>query len=82
MVASLAGENAYCDSGPNGQASSLMRNEPLSSSPIPNTVAAIRQAYDSRLMPRTRSPTGRLQHDPDRLYGGLISLVNQALLQC
>ena len=26
-----------------------------------------------RLMPRTRSPTGRLQHDPDRLYGGLLS---------
>jgi hypothetical protein len=51
-----------------------MRNEPLSSSPIPSTVAAIRQAYDSRLMPRTRSPTGGLQHDPDRLYGGLVSL--------
>src|SRR5687768_17263678 len=25
-------------------------------------------------MPRTPCPTGRLQHDPDRLYGGLTSL--------
>ena len=58
MVVSLGGENAYWDSGPNGHASSLMRNEPLSSSPMPSTVAAMRQAYDDRLMPRTRCPTG------------------------
>jgi hypothetical protein len=35
-----------------------MRKEPLSSSPIPSTVAAMRQTYDDRLMPRTRCPTG------------------------
>ena len=70
-VASFAGENAYWDSGPKGQASSLIRNEPFSSNPTPSRVAAIRQAYDVRLIPRTRSPTGRLQHNPDRSYGGL-----------
>jgi hypothetical protein len=48
-----------------------MRNEPLSKSPMPSSVAAIRQASDPTLMPRTRSPTGRLQHNPDRTNGGL-----------
>jgi hypothetical protein len=33
----------------------------------------MRQAYDDRLMPRTRCPTGRLHHDPSRLHGGLLS---------
>src|SRR6185312_10429048 len=72
MVASLAGENAYWDSGPTGQTSSLIRSEPLSSNPMPSRLAAIRHAYDARLMPRTRSPTGRLQHNPDRSYGGSV----------
>jgi hypothetical protein len=30
----------------------------LRSNPMPSTVAAMRQAYDALLMPRTRCPTG------------------------
>jgi hypothetical protein len=51
-----------------------MRNEPFNSRPMPSSVAAIRQAYDTRLMPRTRSPTGRLQHNPSRSNGCLAEL--------
>ena len=58
MVVSLAGENAYWESGPKGQTSSLIRNEPLRSNPMPSTLAAMRQAYEVLLMPRTRCPTG------------------------
>ena len=76
MVASLAGENAYCDCGPKGHASSLIRNEPFSSSPMPSTLAAIRQANDAGLMARTRSPTGRLEHNPDRSDGRLASPIS------
>jgi hypothetical protein len=71
MVESLAGENAYCDSGPTGHTSSLIRNEPFNSSPMPATLTAIRQASEAGLIARTRSPTGRLQHNPDPSYGGL-----------
>jgi hypothetical protein len=34
-------------------------------------VAAMRQAYDVLLMSRTRSPTGRLQHNHDGCNGRL-----------
>jgi hypothetical protein len=38
---------------------------------MPATLAAIRQASEAGLIARTRSPTGRLQHNPDTSYGGL-----------
>ncbi len=65
IVASLGGENAYCDSGPKGQTSSLIRNEPLSSRPMPSTATAIRQANETRLI--ARCSTARLQHNPSRI---------------
>ena len=62
MVASSGGENAYCDSGPNGQTSSLIRSEPFSSSAIPSRATTTRQASPARLIGRTGCPTGRLDH--------------------
>jgi hypothetical protein len=42
---------------------------------MPIRLAAIRQAYDALLMPRTRCcPTGRLQHTCDRYHGRLAEL--------
>ena len=43
MVASGGGEKAYCDSGPNGHTSSLIRSEPFSSRPMPSTATPTRQ---------------------------------------
>ena len=62
IVASGGGENAYCDSGPNGHTSSLIRSEPFSSRPMPSTATAIRQARPARLI-GARCSTGRLQHN-------------------
>jgi hypothetical protein len=58
MVAFSGGENAYCDSGPNGQTSSLIRSEPLSSRPIPSTETRIRTAIPTRLIGRAACFTG------------------------